>query len=79
MSKFSMDFVSDTKREHLFVEIYFDGQRFCQINRENGLDALEIEFLTDLYKLGRDVPMVFQLSDFEAVLQEAKAGLLTCE
>lgn len=78
MSDFSIIFVSETKRDHLLVEIHFKKQRLCQINKEKGCENLEIEFLSDIYILPKEVVMSFPLSDFEAILKEAKEGLLTC-
>lgn len=75
MNNFKIDFVSDTKREHLAVEIYYQNQRLCQINKELGDDRMEIEFITDLYKLPQEVVMTFPLADFEAVILEAKVAL----
>jgi hypothetical protein len=69
MSDFSIIFVSETKRDHLLVEIHFKKQRLCQINKEKGCENLEIEFLTDIYistrcstLLGREILRVQFLS-----------------
>ena len=43
-SGFSVDFFSDSKYEYLTAEISFDGQIICQINRDKGVDKMEIEF-----------------------------------
>jgi hypothetical protein len=79
MNGFQIDFVNDVDHEHLMVEISYEKQRLCLINKEQGNDRMEIEFLTDLLLLPEAVIMKFPLADFEAVIKEAKAGLCTCE
>jgi hypothetical protein len=78
MNNFTIDFVSENRREHLVIEIHFKNQRLCQINKEKGNENLEIEFITDLYKLPEIVEMSFPLSDFLAILEEAKTSLTAC-
>ncbi len=69
--KFELLFVSDSNYKSLVAEILFDNQRLCQINKENGEDNLEIEFLTDLFILEDEVRMNFPLKEFENVLHIA--------
>lgn len=76
MSDFKIDFVSEASREFLLAEISFKGQRLCQINREDGVDRLEIEFLSDIYLMAEEVKMVFPLSEFQRVLQHAVEDLI---
>lgn len=79
MSDFNFDFVSDTKKNYLLVEVYFKKQRLFQINKEQGSENLEIEFLSDIYVSHKEVKMIFPLSDFDEVLREAKESLLSCK
>jgi hypothetical protein len=75
---FEILFVSETQYEHLAAEILFDGQRLCQINKENGNNSMEIEFLKDLYIVEKDVTMKFSLLEFEKILNVAKEELKLC-
>ncbi len=75
---FEILFVSETRYEYLAAEILFDGQRLCQINKENGNEALEIEFLTDLYVVQKSSVMKFSLSEFQRVLDRASEELKLC-
>ena len=79
MNDFEVDFVSDAEHEHLMAEISYKKQRLCLINKEQGNEKMEIEFLTDLYLLPNEVVMKFPLSDFEATIKEAKEGLWACK
>lgn len=79
MSNFSIDFVSEMASEHLMAEISFMGQRLCIIDKENGNENMEIEFLTDLYVLPQSVRMKFKLSDFENSIRTAKEDLERCK
>lgn len=71
MKEFTMLLVDETDYECLLVEIAFNGQRLCQVSREEGPDKLRIEFLKDLYVLPDEVRMEFALDDFLAVIQES--------
>lgn len=41
---FEIIFTSDIKFEFLTVEVYFNSYRIFQLNRENGIENIEIEF-----------------------------------
>ncbi|WP_334042072.1 hypothetical protein [Burkholderia ambifaria] len=78
MTKFNIDFVSDMDHEHLTVEIGFEGQRLCVIDKENGNDKMQIEFLVDLYVLPDSIKMKFSLDEFLRTLDTASAELRKC-
>ena len=44
-SNFEIDFVSDNKYENITVEISYKKQILCQLNKDSGIDKIEIEFL----------------------------------
>ncbi len=73
---FEIDFFSDSKYEELTVEISYKNQILCQMNKDKGVDNIEIEFFTDLRVLSEQVEMKFSLNDFFDVLREAKKGLI---
>jgi hypothetical protein len=74
---FEIDFVSDINCEYLMVEVYYQKQRLFRINKEKGIDKLEIEFLTDLYIMNGDIKFRFPLTDFENILKKACELLIT--
>ncbi|WP_230974261.1 hypothetical protein [Burkholderia stagnalis] len=78
MTVFNIDFVSDMDHEHLMAEVSFGGQRLCIIDKENGNDQMQIEFLVDLYVLPESVEMKFSLDEFTKTLDAAKAELKNC-
>ncbi|MEK6356022.1 MAG: hypothetical protein V4796_24810 [Burkholderia cenocepacia] len=78
MNGFDIDFVSDVNREHLMAEISFNGQRLCVLDRERGVDEIEIEFLVDLYVLSDSVRMKFSLDKFIEIIEIARADLRGC-
>lgn len=79
MARFSIDFVSDMNHEHLMVEIGFNGQRLCVLDKEWGNDCMEIEFLADLYVLPESVRMKFSLAEFLKTLEIARSDLAKCQ
>ncbi|MGS0744263.1 hypothetical protein ACVBEF_21010 [Glaciimonas sp. GG7] len=79
MNNFEIDFVSDCDHEYLMAEISYRKQRLCLINKEQGNDSMEIEFLTDLYLLSGKINMKFPLSEFEAVIKGARDELRDCK
>jgi len=78
MTAFDIDFVSDMEHEHLMAEISFGGQRLCIIDKENGNDQMQIEFLVDLYILPESVGVKVSLDEFLKALDVAKAELKNC-
>lgn len=78
MIGFCIDFVSDMDHEHLMAEISFNGQRLCVLNKENGNEEMELEFLVDLYILSDSVKMKFGLDDFIKTIEVARLDLAKC-
>lgn len=78
MSGFRIDFVSDMDHEHLMAEISFNGQRLCVLDKENGNEEMELEFLVDLYILNDSVKMKFGLDDFIKTIEVARLDLERC-
>ncbi|WP_217445784.1 hypothetical protein [Burkholderia metallica] len=78
MNGFDIDFVSDVSREHLMAEISFNGQRLCVLDRERGVDEIEIEFLVDIYVLPDSVRMKFSLDKFIEIIGIARDDLRGC-
>ncbi|EAQ6500166.1 hypothetical protein DL122_25935 [Salmonella enterica subsp. salamae] len=75
-SDFSVDFFSDSRYEELTAEISYKGQIVCQLNKDKGENAVEVEFFTDSRLLSESVEMKFLLDEFIAVLNEAKLDLI---
>lgn len=61
---------SDLKYEEITVEIQYQGEQIAQINKDKGVDQLEIEILTE-YTTSNFSPK-FKLSDFQLALDEAR-------
>lgn len=76
-SDFSVDFFSDSKYEELTAEISYKGQILCQINKDKGANAVEIEFFTDSRLLPEPIEMKFPFYEFICVLNQAKLDLLS--
>lgn len=75
-SDFSVDFFSDSRYEELTAEISYKGQILCQLNKDKGANAVEIEFFTDSRLLSGSMEMKFSLDEFIAVLNETKLDLI---
>ena len=65
---------SDMSYEEITVEIQYQEEQIAQINRDKGIDKLEIEILTDYIAL--DFTPKFNLNDFQIALNEAQKLLL---
>ena len=61
---------SDLAYEEITVELQYRGEQIAQINKDRGLDRLEIEILTDF--IDRDFVPKFKLRDFLFALSEAQ-------
>ncbi|MBW4504987.1 MAG: hypothetical protein KME64_00475 [Scytonematopsis contorta HA4267-MV1] len=61
---------SDAKYEELTAEVQYKGEAIAQVNKDKGIDMLEIEIF-NLYAQPDYVPK-FLLSDFLYALNEAK-------
>ncbi|HGN9374402.1 TPA: hypothetical protein ACK11E_004494 [Citrobacter pasteurii] len=75
-SDFSVDFFSDSRYEELTAEISYKGQILCQLNKDKGANAVEVEFFTDSRLLSGSMEMKFSLDEFIAVLNETKLDLI---
>ncbi|WP_392551395.1 hypothetical protein RHO14_07825 [Orbus wheelerorum] len=73
---FEIDFFSDNKYEEITVEVSYKGQILCQLNKDKGIDNIEIEFFFDLRILTEPVTPKFPLSEFINILNEAKQDLI---
>ncbi|MDS7929500.1 hypothetical protein RMB13_08420 [Acinetobacter sp. V102_4] len=73
---FEIIFASNIEFEFLTVEVYFYNYRIFQLNRENGVKNIEIEFLLDLTAIPNDIDFKFSLEDFYKVIEIAKNDLI---
>jgi hypothetical protein len=73
---FEIIFASDIEFEFLTVEVYFHSYRVFQLNRENGIENIEIELLLDLRAIPSDIDIKFSLEDFYKVIEIAKNDLI---
>ncbi|RQM43910.1 hypothetical protein EHZ19_31660 [Paraburkholderia bannensis] len=64
--------------EHLMVEVSFNGQRLCVLDKEGGNDKIDIEFLADLYRLPESVRLKFSLAEFTKTIEIARSDLEKC-
>jgi hypothetical protein len=75
---FELIFTDRAEYEYLAALILFDGQRLCEVSKENGNDKMEIEFLTDIYLFQKETKMRFSLAEFQRVLIKASEELKLC-
>lgn len=73
---FEIIFASNIEFEFLTVEVYFYNYRIFQLNRENGVRNIEIEFLLDLTAIPNNIDFKFSLEDFYKVIEIAKNDLI---
>ncbi|CAD5358828.1 hypothetical protein [Enterobacter cancerogenus] len=73
---FEVDFFSDSRYEELRAEIYFKGQILCQLNKDKGIDSIEIELFSDSRILSEAVEMKFPVNDFLKILMQTKDDLI---
>jgi hypothetical protein len=73
---FEVVFFSDSRYEELTAEISYKDQILCQLNKDKGIDNIEVEFFADARILAEQVAMKFPLNEFLAVLEEAKKDLI---
>lgn len=73
---FDIVFFSDSRYEELTAEISYKDQILCQLNKDKGIDNIEVEFFADARMLAEQVAMKFPLNDFLSVLEEAKKDLI---
>lgn len=77
-SNFEIDYFSDSKYEYLTIEISFKGQILCQLNKDKGVNNIEIEFFYDS-RLLEEVIFKFPLDEFLEVLNIVKKDLISIE
>ncbi|PIT09046.1 hypothetical protein BGI40_08755 [Snodgrassella communis] len=75
-SNFEIDYFSDSKYEYLTIEISFKGQILCQLNKDKGVNNIEIEFFYDS-RLLEEVIFKFPLDEFLEVLNIVKKDLIS--
>lgn len=76
-SNFEIDYFSDSKYEYLTIEISFKGQILCQLNKDKGVNNIEIEFFYDFRLLEEEVIFKFPLDEFLNVLNMVKKDLIS--
>ncbi|NUE67688.1 hypothetical protein [Snodgrassella sp. ESL0253] len=76
-SDFQIDYFSDSKYEYLTIEISFKGQILCQLNKDKGVDNIEIEFFYDSRLLEEETIFKFPLDEFLDVLNIVKKDLIS--
>jgi hypothetical protein len=76
-SNFQIDYFSDSKYEYLTIEISFKGQVLCQLNKDKGVNNIEIEFFYDFQLLEEEVIFKFPLEEFLDVLNIVKKDLIS--
>ncbi|ECG5862888.1 hypothetical protein ACLH9T_004800 [Salmonella enterica] len=75
-NEFEVDFFSDSRYEELTAEISYKGQILCQLNKDKGVDSIEIEFFSDSRILAETVVMKFPVDDFLKILEQTKEELI---
>lgn len=73
---FEIDFSSDNKYEELTIEISYKGQILCQLNKDKGINNIEVEFFFDSRVLAEQPIPKFPLDEFIHILNEAKQDLI---
>ncbi|MCO6548683.1 MAG: hypothetical protein J6583_13060 [Gilliamella sp.] len=76
-SNFEIDYFSDSKYKYLTIEISFKGQILCQLNKDKGVNNIEIEFFYDFRLLEEEVIFKFPLDEFLNVLNIVKKDLIS--
>jgi hypothetical protein len=65
---------SDLAYEEITIEIQYKGEQIAQLNKDRGVNLIEVEILTDF--VASEFSPKFLLDDFLTVLTEAKKLLL---
>ena len=71
MSKIELVIVSGSDREYLCVEIWLGNRQLAEVNRELGIENLQIEF----YCYGKDETLTYRYEEVLNALTEAKNKL----
>jgi hypothetical protein len=73
---FGIDFFSDQNYQYITIEISYKRQIFCQINKDKGIDKVEIEFFPDIWLASKEEKVIFPIDEFLLLLQEVKDELI---
>lgn len=73
---FTVDDVSDSAYEQITMEMGFQHPILCRLNKDKGIDNIEIEFFFDHYVPNHQPKYPFPLDDFIGLLNEVKAALI---
>lgn len=74
-SGFEIIYFSDLNYEEMTVEIKYKGQQVAQINKDKGVEQMEIDIYSQYVKPGFISELKFPLSDFLEALDKARAAL----
>lgn len=75
-SNFEIDFFSDDRYENITIEISYKKQILCQLNKDRGIEKIEIEFFYDSRLLSEKIESKFFIDDFISILNKAKKDLI---
>ncbi|ATD64840.1 hypothetical protein ACFPVS_13450 [Neisseria weixii] len=75
---FKLIFIDQYECESLMIQIEYQGQILCRIDKENGNDDMKIHFYPDFYVNNEDSNMKFSLNEFLKILDIAKNELSLC-
>jgi hypothetical protein len=74
-SGFEILYLSDSKYEESNVEIQYKGQQVALLNKDKGLNQIEIEIYSQYVLPDFVSELKFSLDDFLEAIQEAKKAL----
>ena len=74
-SGFEIIYFSDLNYEEMTVEIKYKGQQVAQINKDKGVEQMEIEIYSEYVQPNFISELKFPLSDFFEALDKARAAL----
>lgn len=74
-SGFEIIYVSDVNYQEMTVEIKYEGQQVAQINKDKGVERMEIEIYSEYVQLDFVSELKFPLGDFLEALHKASAAL----
>lgn len=73
--QFTVDFFSDEQYDKLTAEISYGNQILCQINQDQGVDNMEVEFFHEQRLLDKAPQLKFPLSDLLEIIERVKCEL----
>ncbi|MEH2371130.1 hypothetical protein [Nostoc sp.] len=74
-SGFEILYLSDIKYNEMTVEIQYKGQQVAQINKDKGVDKMEIDIYSEYVTLDFLSELKFPLSDFLEAINIASRAL----